>query len=118
LSEFAARERAAGHPPLGRETGAAVAERARAALAAGIAPGSDASRPVLEEIVGLMAAADPAVDSPAFRTRLLESLHVGTDARSERYWQLLATLNGWPRWPETTPAFEWIIAALEAEAGR
>ena len=35
-----------------------------------------------------------------------------TDARVERYWQLLAIINGWPARPATVPAWEWVVAAL------
>jgi DNA-binding transcriptional MerR regulator len=114
MAEHGAKERAAGRGSMSRETGSGMADLARAALAAGIAPGSDAARPVLNQIVAAMAAGEQTSDSPTFRSRLLANLRVGTDARSERYWQLLATINGWPTWPETTPAFEWIIAALAA----
>jgi hypothetical protein len=32
----------------------------------------------------------------------------------ERYWQLLAILNGQPVPPSVVPAFDWLIAALRA----
>jgi hypothetical protein len=69
---------------------------------------------------------DPAADVdrvvaeilPAFgnedRLTLAGRLAVGTDARAERYWQLLAIINGWPPVPATVPAWEWLIAALRA----
>lgn len=108
MSEFAARERAVGRPPLDRQTGLAVADKARTALAAGIAPESAAARAVVDEIVALLGGARS-------RAELIASLRAGTDARAERYWQLLATINGWPRQPDLVPAYEWIIAALEAK---
>ena len=55
---------------------------------------------------------DPA--DPAWRARLADRLQTGTDARAERYWQLLAIVNGWPPVPSTVPAWEWTIAALRA----
>jgi len=40
-----------------------------------------------------------------------------TDRRVERYWELLAIMNGWPRRePQSTPAWEWLLAALHAAA--
>ena len=33
--------------------------------------------------------------------------------RVERYWQLLATINGWPAPPTLAPVFEWFIQALQ-----
>ena len=40
-----------------------------------------------------------------------------TDARVERYWQLLAIINGQPVPPSLVPGFEWLIAALRADLG-
>jgi hypothetical protein len=34
------------------------------------------------------------------------------DRRYERYWQLLAIINGWPAAASGRPAAEWPIAAL------
>jgi hypothetical protein len=33
----------------------------------------------------------------------------------ERYWQLLAIINGQPVPPSVVPGFEWLIAALRAD---
>ena len=42
-----------------------------------------------------------------------------TDRRVERYWQLLAIMNGWPqRGPSATPAWEWLLAALRTDRRR
>ena len=49
------------------------------------------------------------------RARLLEQLETFTDARVERYWQLLAIINGQPVPPSMVPGFEWLIAALRAD---
>jgi DNA-binding transcriptional MerR regulator len=83
-----------------------VSARAGEALAAGVEPGSIEAERVVAEIL------------PAFgnedRLTLAGRLAVGTDARAERYWQLLAIINGWPPVPATVPAWEWLIAALRA----
>jgi DNA-binding transcriptional MerR regulator len=50
----------------------------------------------------------------AERARILAQLETFTDARVERYWQLLAILNGQPVPPSVVPAFDWLIAALRA----
>jgi len=81
----------------------AVLEHAGQALADGIAPGSPEGRSVLDRLV-------PA----AARAETLHQLETFTDARVERYWQLLAVLNGQPPFPPAVPAFEWLIAALRA----
>jgi DNA-binding transcriptional MerR regulator len=84
-----------------------VQDLAGQALAAGIAPGSPEGQAVLDRLV-------PASARPA----TLRQLETFTDARVERYWQLLGILNGQPPFPPAVPAFEWLIAALRASPGR
>jgi hypothetical protein len=48
------------------------------------------------------------------RAGLLAGLEAFTDPRIERYWQLTATINGWPPFPSLMPALEWLLAALRA----
>ncbi|WP_433181444.1 MerR family transcriptional regulator [Actinoallomurus sp. CA-150999] len=86
-----------------------VAEHASRALADGVAPGSAAGRTVLDRIV---APETP----PAHRARILEQLETFTDARVERYWQLLAIVQGRTPQPAAVPAFEWLIEALRAHS--
>ncbi len=85
----------------------AVAEQAGQAAAQRIAPGSPEGNAVLDRIV---APGTPA----AQRARMLEQLETFTDARVERYWQLLAIINGQPVQPSVVPGFERLIAALRA----
>jgi hypothetical protein len=47
---------------------------------------------------------------------MLEQLETFTDARVERYWQLLAIIAGRPPQPSVVPCFEWLIAALRSQA--
>ncbi len=96
---------------------ALVADRGGAALDAGVDPESAAADPVLDEIVGAFADQSGEADDAAFRGRLLDQVRSGTDERAERYWQLLAVINGWPPVPSTTPAWRWVEAALHARAG-
>jgi hypothetical protein len=93
---------------LGQVDYQAVAEHAGPAAAQGIAPGSPEGKAVLGRVV---APGTPA----AQRARLLEQLETFTDARVERYWQLLAIINGQPVPPSVVPGFEWLIAALRAD---
>jgi DNA-binding transcriptional MerR regulator len=81
----------------------AVLEHAGQALADGIAPGSPEGQSVLDRLV-------PAAERPV----VLAQLETFTDARVERYWQLLGVLRGQPPFPPAVPAFEWLIAALRA----
>ncbi|RKS79320.1 DNA-binding transcriptional MerR regulator [Actinomadura pelletieri DSM 43383] len=113
MAEFQAADNARGSGPndpqaLAQLTG----ERVGAAIADGIAPDSEAARPIVDELVAAYAASSGSTDNTEFRRELLERLEVGTDVRAERYWHLLATINGWPAQPPVTPMFEWFIDAL------
>ncbi|MEU8798151.1 MerR family transcriptional regulator [Spirillospora sp. NPDC048819] len=93
---------------LGRLTG----EKIAAAIENGIEPGSDAARPIVDELVAAYAQAYGATDDTEFRRELRRRTEIGTDRRAERYWELLAIINGWPTWPTMTPSFEWFVEAL------
>ncbi|MGW3350866.1 helix-turn-helix domain-containing protein [Nonomuraea rubra] len=81
-----------------------VLAEAGPALASGMDPASEAGRRVLSLVAG------PAVD----RAALLEWMETVADERVERYWALLAALNGHQRSEPAVPAFTWVIAALRA----
>lgn len=93
----------------------AVVESAGAAVQAGVDPASQAGRETLGELVPRMAQLYGTTDGPQFRAQLTEMIGTFTDRRVERYWELLAIMNGWPqRGPSSTPAWEWLLAALRA----
>ncbi len=81
----------------------------REALAGGVPPGSPAAEALVAE---LLDDGRPAV--PDRRAALADRLAAFTDARVERYWQLLGVLHGWPPFEPSVPAVEWWIAALRA----
>lgn len=115
MSEQHAAARAAGaEQPDARAAAALVAERAGAARSAGVPPGGAEAAAVLDAILPALAAAGEDPRDPAWRARLAERLATFTDARAERYWQLLAIVNGWPPVPATVPAWEWLLEALRA----
>ncbi|GAB3392761.1 MerR family transcriptional regulator [Amycolatopsis echigonensis] len=87
---------------------------ARTALDAGAAPDSPAGRALADRIATASARPGQDPDDPAFRTKLLETISEGADPRSERYWQLLATINGWPPIPSTQEELRFLAAALRA----
>jgi len=91
-----------------------VAERGAGALEAGIRPGSREAEAVVEEIVEAFGGGEGAAEDPAFRAQLVERFEQGADPRAERYWQLLAVINGWPPVPSTMAAWRWTIDALRA----
>ncbi|TFV86146.1 hypothetical protein [Blastococcus sp. CT_GayMR16] len=51
---------------------------------------------------------------PDRRAVLADRLATFTDARVERYWQLLGMLHGRPTFEPSVPAVQWWIAALRA----
>jgi len=86
---------------------ALVTEHAGAAGRDGVDPAS----PQAAEVLARIGVADL---PPAEAHETAAVLATFTDRRVERYWALLGTLNGWPAFPSTVPAFEWLIAALRA----
>lgn len=88
---------------------ARVSQHAELAVAEGVAPASNRGKEILEQIID---AGLPAAE----RRRLADRIEVFTDRRVERYWELLAVLNGWPQRKPQVPAWEWFIEALRAHA--
>ena len=121
---FRARVRAmsegqAGAPPVpgeARRQAQLVADKAGEALRAGIDPAAPEAGPVADELAAAVLGPARAAD-PAARRELADRWTQYTDGRVERYWQLLAVLNGWGTFPSTTAAHEWAAAALRATAG-
>jgi hypothetical protein len=103
LSENDAATQAAGH---------AVVERAGRAVADGVDPGSDVASAIVDGLVPMFAAAAGRSDDAAYRSELAGRLERFSDVRVERYWQLIALINGWPAQAPMVPAYEWFIAAL------
>lgn len=81
-------------------------EAAREAVDSGVDPASAAAGALLDTLV-------PAGTD---RRAMADQMVTFTDARVERYWSLLAVLNGWPQRPAMVPVAEWVIAALRAHA--
>jgi DNA-binding transcriptional MerR regulator len=94
--------------------GEAVVARVGAAMARKVQPGSPDAGPVVEELVGVFAAAASRQDDPAYRVELAEQLEMFSERRVERYWQLIGIINGWPPLPSLIPVYEWFVAALRA----
>jgi DNA-binding transcriptional MerR regulator len=94
-----------------------VVDRAGAALAAGIEPVQAAAAPVVDELAAAFADLHGRPDDRAFRAWLAEVVDTFADRRAERYWQLLAIMNGWPPQPSSAAAWEWLIAGLHAHPG-
>jgi DNA-binding transcriptional MerR regulator len=89
---------------LGADAGRMVS-LGRQALASSVVPGSAGAEALVVEWLG---------EGAGRRRQLADRLATFTDARVERYWQLLGVLNGWPPFEPSVPAVEWWIAALRA----
>ncbi|WP_370969212.1 MerR family transcriptional regulator [Amycolatopsis sp. cg9] len=86
--------------------------RAEAAVTAGDPPTSEAGQTLAAEIAAATARPDQDPASPEFRAKMADRFETSGDPRAERYWQLLATINGWPPVPTAQPAVRFMVAAL------
>lgn len=93
---------------------ALMRDRVEPAVGAGIAPDSTEGRPIVEEVAGAWARTTGRPDGPEFRSWLADRLEASSDARYERYWQLLAVINGWEQTSGLTAAGRWLLAGLRA----
>jgi hypothetical protein len=82
------------------------------AIADGIGPAGEAARPVLTDLVARYAETFDKKDNPAYREKLVTRLEVASDPLTERYWLLLAAVNGTPVPPSLAPVFGWFLTAL------
>ena len=84
-------------------------ESAVAAALRGCPPDSAEAAQVLSRILEAVPE-----EHPVDREELIAGLEVTTDPRIDRYWQLTATINGWPPFPSHMPGDLWLLAALRA----
>jgi DNA-binding transcriptional MerR regulator len=106
-------------PPSGADamrTAALVAEKAGAAAVAGVDPASAEATPVHDELVAAFAASADRPADAAYRAELLDTVRAGYEPRAERYWQLIAIINGWPPIASVMPAWAWFADALAARS--
>jgi DNA-binding transcriptional MerR regulator len=96
------------------QTAALVAERGAAALDSGIDPASPEGDAIHDELVAAFAASVGREPDQEYRRDLLDQIRLGHEPRAERYWQLLAIINGWPPIPSTMGNWSWFIDALAA----
>lgn len=85
-------------------------QEARAALDAGIAPDSPQAREIVDRVNAKWAEAFGVPNDEHLREKLF--LHQDfADPRAERYWVLIAKINGWPPVPDTSAERAWLRAA-------
>ncbi|WP_208641452.1 hypothetical protein [Streptomyces africanus] len=84
------------------------------ALDAGIAPASAEAGPIVNALTARYAETFGRADDADLRHWLLTRLEIVGEPRAERYWHLLAVINGWPVLPSLAPVFTWFAEALRA----
>ncbi|MFB7944820.1 MerR family transcriptional regulator [Kitasatospora phosalacinea] len=115
MAAYQAEQRAGGDTTgLHHELTERVREAVTAALAAGTAPDAPAAAAVVADLTARYAEVFDRPDDAALRGWILRRLEVAADPRTERYWSLLARINGWPAPPELAPVSAWFAAALRA----
>ncbi|MFF4014755.1 MerR family transcriptional regulator [Streptomyces sp. NPDC001843] len=96
---------------------AVVRDHATAAVRSGIAPDSPEAGPVVAALTGHCARAFGRPDDAELRRWLVRRLSAAHEPRRDRYFALLALVNGWPTPEPLAPAVEWSVTALRARAG-
>jgi len=115
MAEYQAAERGDGdRTGLHSDLSTFVRDTVARAIDGGIAPESPDAVPVLGALLDGYARTFHADDSAEYRGSLLRRLEVANDPRTERYWQLLGMINGWPAQPSMAPVFAWFMGALRA----
>ncbi|MER7026713.1 MULTISPECIES: TIGR03086 family metal-binding protein [Streptomyces] len=95
-------------------------QRVNTAIRDGIAPDSPAADQIVAAVVTAWlptqthTRAAPVADGAPARRILLEQLEVASDAKAERYWQLICLINGLPVRPGMAAPGDWLKTALRA----
>ncbi|MDX3229205.1 MerR family transcriptional regulator [Streptomyces sp. ME19-01-6] len=115
MAEHQAAERAQGDTTgLHHDLTETVRDQVGHALTAGISPTSAQAAPIIDALTARYAQVFGRADDTDLRRWLLTRLEIAGDPRAERYWHLLAVINGWPVPPSLAPVFTWFIEALRA----
>ncbi|MFE2526969.1 MerR family transcriptional regulator [Streptomyces sp. NPDC059382] len=96
------------HSTLNRVMG----ERIEEAVSAGLLPASVKGEALGDSLGNLYAHAFQRAGESDLRRWLLARLRTTADPHAERYWQLLATINGWPASPTLAPVHSWFTTAF------
>ncbi|MFF9915040.1 MerR family transcriptional regulator [Streptomyces sp. NPDC013457] len=95
----------------------AMRERIAEAVSAGLLPASAEDASPTGSLGELYARAFESAEESDLRRWLLARLRTGVDPLVERYWRLLATVNGWPPSSTLAPVHSWFTgAAAEGRA--
>ncbi|OLT48433.1 MerR family transcriptional regulator [Saccharomonospora sp. CUA-673] len=87
-------------------------DRAQQAVDAGTEASSQVGRALAGELAGEVTAALGTAADGVSSADIADRIAQGADARAERYWQLIARINGWPLRPSARAAALWLADAL------
>ncbi|MDT0615684.1 MerR family transcriptional regulator [Streptomyces lancefieldiae] len=90
----------------------AMRERIDEAVSVGMLPTSAKSVPFAASLGGLYGHAFERAGDGDLRRWLVARLQMTVDPHARRYWQLLATINGWPASPTLAPVYTWFTTVL------
>ncbi|MFF6834049.1 MerR family transcriptional regulator [Streptomyces sp. NPDC012438] len=90
----------------------ALRERFDKAVSAGVLPASAGDAPRAASLGGLYGYAFEHADDGGLRRWLLARLETTADPHTERYWRLVATVNGRPASPSLAPVRTWFAGAF------
>ncbi|MGI5378151.1 MerR family transcriptional regulator [Streptomyces sp. CA-251387] len=93
-------------------------DHATAALASAISPHSPQADHVVAALTADCARIIGRPDDSELHRWMLERLTAANDPRRDRYFHLLALINGWPAPERLTPALDWSVTALRRRAAR
>ncbi|WP_098024391.1 MerR family transcriptional regulator [Streptomyces sp. st115] len=112
IEDLAAEQARSGTAVPRRDIAAAVRDEAGPALAAGLDPASAQADPVVAAFTAHYAQLIGRPDDVDLRRLLAARLENVNDPRRERYFQLLAVVNGWPAPASLAPVLDWSVQAL------
>ncbi|WP_030077978.1 MerR family transcriptional regulator [Streptomyces baarnensis] len=112
IEDLAAEQARSGTAVPRRDIAAAVRDEAGPALAAGLDPASAQADPVVAAFTAHYAQLIGRPDDVDLRRLLAARLENVNDPRRERYFQLLAVVNGWPAPESLAPVLDWSVEAL------
>lgn len=115
MAEYQAAQRADGDTTgLHHDLTETVRDEVGRALSAGIAPDSEQAGGIVATLTARYAETFGKADDDRLQQWILDRLEIAGDPRVTRYWQRVATINGWPPFPDLQPVFSWFGQALRA----
>ncbi|MFC9131235.1 MerR family transcriptional regulator [Streptomyces sp. NPDC057099] len=90
----------------------AMRERIDEAVSVGVLPASAKTAPLAGSLGSLYGHAFEHAGDGDLRRWLVARLQMTVDPHAKRYWQLLATINGWPASPTLAPVYTWFTTVL------